>query len=165
MPGRADLDGGAGAPRATAGLLSAAQREAGDAAAAALARGLARLSRAPPRRLALARFGGPRRGLSTRTAAKGHGNWNKTVTFRPQDTAPRDTKALERPSTRLPPMRILVTGGAGFIGSNFVRFWLERHPPDPVVVPDPLPYPRNPHSPQVVRARIPFSQGAPTAPT
>ena len=29
---------------------------------------------------------------------------------------------------------ILVTGGAGFIGSNFVRFWLERHPDDHVVV-------------------------------
>ena len=30
-------------------------------------------------------------------------------------------------------MRILVTGAAGFIGSNFVRYWLERHPDDHVV--------------------------------
>ena len=40
-------------------------------------------------------------------------------------------------------MRILVTGGAGFIGSNFVRFWLERHPEDRVVVLDLLTYAGN----------------------
>ena len=27
-------------------------------------------------------------------------------------------------------MRILVTGAAGFIGSNFVHYWLEQHPDD-----------------------------------
>ena len=27
-------------------------------------------------------------------------------------------------------MRLLVTGAAGFIGSNFVRWWLQRHPDD-----------------------------------
>jgi len=37
-------------------------------------------------------------------------------------------------------MRILVTGGAGFIGANFVRYWLERHPNDHVVVYDLLTY-------------------------
>ena len=31
-------------------------------------------------------------------------------------------------------MRLLVTGGAGFIGANFVRYWLEEHPDDRVVV-------------------------------
>jgi len=37
-------------------------------------------------------------------------------------------------------MRILVTGGAGFIGANFVRYWLERHRSDHVVVYDLLTY-------------------------
>ena len=40
-------------------------------------------------------------------------------------------------------MRILVTGGAGFIGSNFVRYWLERHPDDRLVVLDLLTYAGN----------------------
>ena len=37
-------------------------------------------------------------------------------------------------------MRLLVTGGAGFIGSNFARFVLEEHPTDDVVVLDKLTY-------------------------
>jgi len=37
-------------------------------------------------------------------------------------------------------MRLLVTGGAGFIGSNFVHYWLERHPDDHLVVLDLLTY-------------------------
>jgi dTDP-glucose 4,6-dehydratase len=37
-------------------------------------------------------------------------------------------------------MRLLITGGAGFIGSNFVRFWADRHPHDQVVVLDVLTY-------------------------
>ena len=38
---------------------------------------------------------------------------------------------------------ILVTGGAGFIGSNFVRHWLARHPSDRVVNYDLLTYAAN----------------------
>lgn len=30
-------------------------------------------------------------------------------------------------------VRILVTGGAGFIGSNFIRYWLRGHPGDQIV--------------------------------
>jgi dTDP-glucose 4,6-dehydratase len=37
-------------------------------------------------------------------------------------------------------MKIVVTGGAGFIGSNFVRHVLEEHPEDSVVVLDKLTY-------------------------
>ncbi|HEV2360799.1 MAG TPA: dTDP-glucose 4,6-dehydratase [Acidimicrobiales bacterium] len=40
-------------------------------------------------------------------------------------------------------MRILVTGGAGFIGSNFVRYWAEQHPGDDLVVLDALTYAGN----------------------
>jgi len=36
-----------------------------------------------------------------------------------------------------------VTGGAGFIGANFVRWWLARHPEDRVVVLDALTYAGN----------------------
>jgi dTDP-glucose 4,6-dehydratase len=35
---------------------------------------------------------------------------------------------------------VLVTGAAGFIGSNFVQFWRERHPGDPLVALDALTY-------------------------
>jgi dTDP-glucose 4,6-dehydratase len=42
--------------------------------------------------------------------------------------------------------RILVTGGAGFIGSNFVRYWLARRPDDHVVVLDRLTYAGDPRS-------------------
>jgi dTDP-glucose 4,6-dehydratase len=40
-------------------------------------------------------------------------------------------------------MRIFVTGAAGFIGSNFVHYWLERHPDDAVVALDLLTYAGN----------------------
>jgi dTDP-glucose 4,6-dehydratase len=43
-------------------------------------------------------------------------------------------------------MRLLVTGAAGFIGSNFVRYWLERHPGDHVVALDRLTYAGDPRN-------------------
>jgi dTDP-glucose 4,6-dehydratase len=38
---------------------------------------------------------------------------------------------------------LLVTGGAGFIGSNFVHYWRERHPHDAITVLDALTYAGN----------------------
>lgn len=35
-------------------------------------------------------------------------------------------------------MKILITGGAGFIGSNFVHYMLEKYPDDEIVVLDKL---------------------------
>ncbi len=53
-------------------------------------------------------------------------------------------------------MRILVTGAAGFIGSNFVRYWLERHPDDHVVAYDLLTYAGNRAN---VPDKVPFVHG------
>jgi len=43
-------------------------------------------------------------------------------------------------------VRLLVTGAAGFIGSNFVRWWLGRHPRDHVVGLDKLTYAGDPRN-------------------
>lgn len=40
-------------------------------------------------------------------------------------------------------MRILVTGGAGFIGSNFIHYWLKNNPSDKIVNLDKLTYAGN----------------------
>ena len=56
-------------------------------------------------------------------------------------------------------MRLLVTGGAGFIGSNFVHYWLEHHPEDRVVAYDLLTYAGNRESLAPVEDRIVFVEG------
>ena len=56
-------------------------------------------------------------------------------------------------------MRLLVTGGAGFIGSNFVHYWLERYPDDHLVVFDLLTYAGNRSSLDDVEDRIVFVHG------
>ncbi len=40
-------------------------------------------------------------------------------------------------------MKLLVTGGAGFIGSNFIHYWLKHHPKDQLVNFDKLTYAGN----------------------
>lgn len=40
-------------------------------------------------------------------------------------------------------MKILVTGGAGFIGSNFILYWIKNHPEDSIVNFDKLTYAGN----------------------
>ncbi len=56
-------------------------------------------------------------------------------------------------------MRLLVTGAAGFIGSNFVHYWLERYPDDHVVAYDLLTYAGNRANLVEVEDRIVFVQG------
>lgn len=40
-------------------------------------------------------------------------------------------------------MKLLVTGGAGFIGSNFIHYWLKNHPQDQIINYDKLTYSGN----------------------
>ena len=49
--------------------------------------------------------------------------------------------------------RLLVTGGAGFIGANFVHYWLAQHPGERLVALDALTYAGNLASLAAVRAR------------
>jgi dTDP-glucose 4,6-dehydratase len=56
-------------------------------------------------------------------------------------------------------MRLLVTGGAGFIGSNFVRYWVDRHPDDVVVAYDALTYAGNLSNLDDVSDRCTFVHG------
>ena len=43
-------------------------------------------------------------------------------------------------------MKLLITGGAGFIGSNFIHYWLEKHPDDMILNLDKLTYAGHPES-------------------
>ena len=56
-------------------------------------------------------------------------------------------------------MRVLVTGGAGFIGSNFARYWCEKHPDDRVVVYDLLTYAGDRRNIADLGDRVDFVQG------
>ena len=51
---------------------------------------------------------------------------------------------------------LLVTGGAGFIGSNFVHFWQAQHPQHTLVVLDALTYAGNRHNLQACHGRPGF---------
>jgi dTDP-glucose 4,6-dehydratase len=52
--------------------------------------------------------------------------------------------------------RLLVTGGTGFIGTNFVHYWYARHPDDAIVVLDALTYAGNPANLDALRPRLNF---------
>lgn len=58
-------------------------------------------------------------------------------------------------------MKLLVTGGAGFIGSAFIRYWLKHHPEDSVVNFDALTYAGNLENLQECKndARLTFVKG------
>ena len=49
--------------------------------------------------------------------------------------------------------RLLVTGGAGFIGANFVHYWLREHPGERLVVLDALTYAGNRANLEPLKAR------------
>jgi len=56
-------------------------------------------------------------------------------------------------------MKILITGGAGFIGSNFVHYWIKHHPNDKITVLDALTYAGNIVNLKSVKENITFIQG------
>lgn len=56
-------------------------------------------------------------------------------------------------------MKLLVTGGAGFIGSNFVHYWHKQHPDDAIVVLDKLTYAGNMENLAAVAGSITFVKG------
>ena len=56
-------------------------------------------------------------------------------------------------------MHLLVTGGAGFIGSNFVRLWAQEYPTDRVIAFDLLTYAGNRENLADIEGRITFVHG------
>jgi dTDP-glucose 4,6-dehydratase len=56
-------------------------------------------------------------------------------------------------------VRLLVTGAAGFIGSNFVNYWVDAHPGDTVVAYDALTYAGNRANLAGLEDRVPFVHG------
>jgi len=56
-------------------------------------------------------------------------------------------------------MRVLITGGAGFIGSNFVKYILKEHPEYEIVVLDKLTYAGRLENLRPVKNRIKFIKG------
>jgi dTDP-glucose 4,6-dehydratase len=56
-------------------------------------------------------------------------------------------------------MKLLITGGAGFIGSNFVHYWVKNHPADEIVVLDKLTYAGNLENLEPVKDKITFVKG------
>ncbi len=55
--------------------------------------------------------------------------------------------------------KLLITGGAGFIGSNFVHYWVKRYPGDEIVVLDKLTYAGNLANLEAVKNNITFVKG------
>ncbi len=56
-------------------------------------------------------------------------------------------------------MNILITGGAGFIGSNFVHYWIKKHPNDKIRVLDALTFAGNKANLNGVLRKIDFVEG------
>jgi dTDP-glucose 4,6-dehydratase len=56
-------------------------------------------------------------------------------------------------------MKLLITGGAGFIGSNFVHYWTKYHPNDQIIVLDKLTYAGNLENLESIKDKITFLKG------
>lgn len=56
-------------------------------------------------------------------------------------------------------MKLLVTGGAGFIGSNFAHYWVEKHPKDKIVVLDKLTYAGDLENLESIKDKVEFIKG------
>jgi dTDP-glucose 4,6-dehydratase len=56
-------------------------------------------------------------------------------------------------------MKILITGGAGFIGSNFTHYWVKNYPNDSIVVLDKLTYAGNLENLESIKNNITFIKG------
>lgn len=56
-------------------------------------------------------------------------------------------------------MKVLITGGAGFIGSNFIYYWLKNHPKDKIRVLDALTFAGNKENLKPVLKKIEFIEG------
>jgi dTDP-glucose 4,6-dehydratase len=56
-------------------------------------------------------------------------------------------------------MKLLITGGAGFIGSNFVHYWVKKYPSDKIIVLDKLTYAGNLENLETVKDKITFIKG------
>lgn len=56
-------------------------------------------------------------------------------------------------------MKLLVTGGAGFIGANFVLYWRKNHPEDAIVILDKLTYAGNLSTLESVKNDVTFIEG------
>ena len=54
-------------------------------------------------------------------------------------------------------MKLLITGGLGFIGSNFIRYWLTHHPEDKIVNLDKVTYAANFKSTIDIESNINYS--------
>lgn len=61
-------------------------------------------------------------------------------------------------------MKLLITGGAGFIGANFVQYWVKNHLKDSIVVLDKLTYAGNLDNLTSVKDQIEFVEGDITDP-
>lgn len=61
-------------------------------------------------------------------------------------------------------MKLLITGGAGFIGSNFIRYWLNSYPDDHIVNLDALTYAGHLESLKDITGNYEFIRGDITSP-